>query len=128
MKPKHNAGFSLIDVLVAIALLGILVVPTCTSLLLSVRMNHRAEEILQAQLAVSSTVETLMAEGIDPWVGLTDKYPDVIVNWTEDEETKEDTYYIVVVTSKTVPSVSVTTYIRHDISAPYPTETQGGTT
>ena len=120
MKPKHNAGFSLIDVLVAITLLGILVVPTCTSLLLSVRANNRAEELLRAQLAVSSTVEILMAEGIQPGVGYSK--PDSGVEVTV-ENTEELTYYKVTVTCD---SVSVTTYIRHDISAPYPTEPQGG--
>lgn len=121
MKPKYNAGFSLIDVLVAIVVMGILVVPTCTSLLLSVRMNARAEEMLQAQLAVSSAVEKLMAEGIDPEE--TYSYPGAEVTV---EETAEDTYYKVTVTSTEIDSVSVTTFIRHDISVPYATDPAGG--
>ena len=124
MKPKNNAGFSLIDVLVAIVLLGILVVPTCTSLLFSVRMNERAEEMLQAQLAVSSTVETLMAEGIDP--GKTYTFPDVDVDVLGKEETGEETFYKVTVTSTEIASVSVTTFIRHDISVPYATTPPAG--
>ena len=120
MKPKNNAGFSLIDVLVAVVLLGILVVPTCTSLLFSVRMNNRAEDLLQAQLAVSSAVEILMSEGITP--GDTYSYPDVEVRV---EETDEDTFYKVTVTSAEIASVSATTFIRHDISVPYATEPAG---
>ena len=116
MKPKNNGGFSLIDVLVAIALLGILVVPTCTSLLFSVRMNNRAEEILQAQLAVSSAVETLMAEGIG---GLSEDYSHLSDVEVTVEKTDEVTFYKVTVTSTEIDSVSVTTHIRHDISVPY---------
>lgn len=64
MKPKHNEGFSLVEIMVAIALLGLLVVPTCTSLLMAIQINTRTDDMRQAQLAVSSAVETLMAEGI----------------------------------------------------------------
>ena len=64
---KHNstAGFSLLEVLVAITILGFVVVPIGSSLVLSFRLNARSEKILQAQLAVSSAVETIMAEGYD---------------------------------------------------------------
>ena len=64
MKQKNDAGFSLIEVLVAITLLAAIVVPTCSSLIMSFRMNAKTEKMLQAQLAVSSAVETLMAKGI----------------------------------------------------------------
>lgn len=65
---KHNqtAGFSLIEVLVAITILGLVVVPIGSSLVLSFRLNARSGDTLQAQLAVSSAVETIMAEGFDP--------------------------------------------------------------
>ena len=64
MNKKNTAGVSLVEVLVAIVILGILSAPVCTSLVLSTRMNVKATELLEAQLAVSSAVETLMAEGI----------------------------------------------------------------
>lgn len=64
MKNKHNGGFSLIETLVAIAVLGIVVVPTCNSLITSYRLNQTTDSMLQSQLAVSSAVETMMAEGI----------------------------------------------------------------
>lgn len=64
MKQKHNAGFSLVEILVAIVLLGAVVVPTCTSLVLGMDLNGRTAKLMKAQLAVSSAVETLMAEGI----------------------------------------------------------------
>ena len=62
-KQNSTAGFSLIEVLVAITILGLVVVPIGSSLVLSFRLNARSEQMLQAQLAVSSAVETIMAEG-----------------------------------------------------------------
>ena len=66
MKQKHNGGFSLIETVVAIAILGLIVVPCCSGLLMAIRINEKAQQMMQAQLAVSSAVETLMAEGINP--------------------------------------------------------------
>ena len=78
MKQKNNAGFSLVEVLVAIVLLGAIVVPTCTGLVLSVRLNEKSKDMMQAQLAVSSAVETLMASGIsEEMASKTDIYPGV---------------------------------------------------
>ena len=62
---KHNEGFSLIEIVVAIAILGLIVVPCGSALLMSIRINEKAQQMMQAQLAVSSAVETLMAEGIE---------------------------------------------------------------
>ncbi len=64
MKTKNDQGFSLIEVLVAIVILAAFVVPTCSALVLSARMNAKAQALMQAQLDVSSAVETLMAKGI----------------------------------------------------------------
>lgn len=136
MKHKHNAGFSLIEILVAIVLLGAIVVPTCTSLVMSVRMNARTEEMMQAQLAVSSAVEILMAEGIDPdrvrtgteekdgydWIDVTinedtgetdrfDQFPELTINAVAGTGDPEVPYYQVTVTDNE-GLVSVTTYIR----------------
>ena len=61
---KHNEGFSLVEVLVSMVILAVIVIPTCTSLVLSFRLNAKSESLMQAQLAVSSAVETLMAKGI----------------------------------------------------------------
>lgn len=66
-KQKYNQteGFSLIEVMVSIAILGFVAVPMFTGLLFSYRLNMRSDEKLQAQLAVSSAVETIMAEGFN---------------------------------------------------------------
>lgn len=64
MKNKHNDGYTLVELLVSIVILAAIVLPTCTSLVLSYRMNAKTDDLMQAQLAVSSAVETLMARGI----------------------------------------------------------------
>lgn len=64
MKKMLNEGFTLIEVLIAIVVLGLVVVPISSSLVMSFRMNAKTEDLLQAQLAVSSATEVLMAEGI----------------------------------------------------------------
>ena len=64
---RHNrtAGFSLIEVVVGIAVLGLVSAPVCASLLLSVRMNTHAQMLMSARLQASAVAETLLAEGID---------------------------------------------------------------
>lgn len=62
---KKIAGFSLIEVIVGIAVLGLVTIPICASLVLSVRINGRSRELMNAQLEAVSVVETLMESGID---------------------------------------------------------------
>lgn len=137
MKHKNNGGYSLIEILIAISILGIIVVPTCQNLLLSLRINEGTEDLIQAQLAVSSAVETLMAEGIgwedsydddvmyDPLTGTTTPgkchYDDNTLAFSEDRfpEVTVDTkrvagkpYYEVIVTHNEKETVSVKTYIH----------------
>ena len=121
MKNKHNGGFSLIEVMLAMVILAAIVVPTCTSLVLSYRMNAKTEELMKAQLAVSSAVETLMANGVtDDFVSelrdkdetnptgimLSDDYPDVAFKL----EDKGDYYAIEVMDVNEM--VSVETSVR----------------
>lgn len=142
MKRRHNEGFSLVEVLVAIAVLAVFVIPTCSALVLSYRVNLRTESLLREQLAVSSVVETLMAEGIteasedygydkdatyeDPdgnTVKGIDRFPGVKVV----TEVKAGTdCYQVTVTSDAVSDVSVTTCIRAVTSPPAEEENGGG--
>lgn len=126
MKKQNNAGYSLIEVLVAIALLGALVVPISTSLVMGHRMNLKATQLLEAQLAVSSAVETLMAEGIshacdpanpneyyDVDEAGNDRFPDVkVVTACPDGMTLETPPYFDVIVTSNDDSVSVTTTIR----------------
>ena len=145
MNKKHNEGFSLVELLVSIVILAAIVIPTCTSLVLSYRLNAKSRDMMQAQLAVSSTVETLMAQGIDAervatlkannqvnadqhiiydcaWdsekseLSQTDDYPEVVITITED---KSADGYVTLTVSDDDGLVTVTTQIR--------TQTGGGT-
>lgn len=132
MKRKHNEGFTLVEMLVSIVILAAIVIPTCTSLVLSYRLNAKARDMMQAQLAVSSTVEKLMAEGIDAnrvalvleknngiydfgWDSTndvkieTDDYPGVTITITEDKSAEG---YFSLSVSDDDGFVTVTTQIR----------------
>ena len=115
MKKKYDEGFTLVELLISIVILAAIVIPTCASLTLSFRMNAKTNDMMQAQLAVSSTVETLMAKGMDAdriktiiektesgaeivydfaWdteknqFSETDDYPGVVIKITEDKSTE----------------------------------------
>jgi len=119
MKKKHNEGFSLVETLISIAVLALIVIPTCSGIVMGFRMNAKADELMKAQLAVSSAVETLMAEGIEKASGTydveeidgenVDRFPDVKV---ETHKNEGDNWYTVTVTSEIDPDVKVTTSIR----------------
>lgn len=107
---KQTAGFSLIEVVVAIAILGMVTIPLGGGLVLSHRLNARSEQMIQARLDVSNAVETLMAEGITAGEIYTDRFTDVTVT-VADPETGEEAYQVTV-KSTSVDTVSVVTYIR----------------
>ena len=113
---RKDAGFSLVEVLVSIVILALVVVPLCTGLVMSVRMNAKADALLQAQLAVSSEIEKLMATGFNEAMIDTERtdgivveatkavdspYYNVTVSYDEDLEDEDNDYL-----------VSVTTIIR----------------
>lgn len=112
MNPERNGGYSLIEILIAIVLLGAIMVPTCTCLVMSVKLNDRTDEMMQAQLAVSSAVETLMAEGISGVIAA-DRFPGVTitVETVPVGESGTAPYYEVIVSDDS-GLASVTTYIR----------------
>ena len=101
MKSKHNEGFSLVEILIAIVLLAALVIPTCSSLVMAFQMNAKSDALMRSQLAVSSAVETLMAKGVTAfcsenlledasWEGMdTEKYAGV-----QKTEKFQDVYFI----------------------------------
>ena len=108
-----TAGFSLIEVLAAITILGLLTAPLCGSLVLAARLNARGDALLQARLLVNSAVESLMAGGIEAKMTDDTSITGVTVNAEQPEE-MDPGYpaYEVTVTSNAEPEVSVTTWIR----------------
>lgn len=128
---NRNGGFSLIEVIVGIAVLGLVTIPLCASLVLSVRMNHHSRDVMHARLAASGVVETLMESGIDTddaalfvpdgencWVMAENRLPegvDVRVEQTDDAAL----WYTVAVTGKVNhQQVELTTSIRREGGGP----------
>lgn len=64
-KFKNRCGAALLEVLISIAILGLLTVPISSGIMMSLHINANSDEIMRAKLAVSSAVETIMAEGIE---------------------------------------------------------------
>ena len=111
MKKKRvneKEGVTLVEVLVAITVLGIVTAALGGSLVVSNRINSRSEQIIKDRLAVSSAVETLMAEGGD-----TTKIDDDL-NVQVNIDTSNDPYKVTVSSGE----VSVTTYIHADTTTP----------
>lgn len=91
----------------AITILGLVCAPICSSLVLAARVNARSEQVMAAELSVSSAVERLMAEGVTEGESVSMPGVSITVDKADD-----DPYYQVVVTSNTVSDVQVTTYVR----------------
>ena len=125
---QNNGGFSLVEVVAAIAILGMFFTAACSSLVLGLRINEKSDQMLQEQLAVSSAVETLMAEGIDASKISSEDHKTYIADTISDQVTVSVTaatieivaddnsttietlpYYHVTVTCN---KVTVTTFIR----------------
>lgn len=110
IKGRGTAGFSLVEVLTAITVLGLMLAPIGASLVLSHRLNARSQQLMKDQLAAANAVETLMAEGV-----MDENYTEwassmgVTVEIEREEEKKTGAAYPVKVTSG---DVTVETYIR----------------
>lgn len=109
---ERTAGFSLLEVVVAIAIIGLISAPICTSLILAGRINAHSQAVMEAHLNVRTAVETLMKNGVTE---ASDDYrkeafPNVTVKTVKDGE---NPYYRVTVKDKhTEPLVTVETYVR----------------
>lgn len=109
---ERTAGFSLLEVVVAIAIIGLISAPICSSLILAGRINAHSQAVMEAHLNVRTAVETLMKDGV---TAESDKYrerdfPNVTVKTEKDGE---NPYYRVTVSDKpTEPLVTVKTYVR----------------
>lgn len=105
---ERTAGFSLLEVVVAIAIIGLISAPICTSLILAGRINAHSQAVMEAHLNVRTAVETLMKDGVTMESNnyRADEFPNVTVNTVKEGG---NPYYRVTVTN---PLVTVETYIR----------------
>ena len=110
---ERTAGFSLLEVVVAIAIIGLISAPICTSLILAGRINAHSQAVMEAHLNVGTAVETLMKDGVTEEsknyrVG---EFRNVTIKTKKDLD--GDPYYHVTVTDNhTDPLVTVVTYVR----------------
>lgn len=110
---ERTAGFSLLEVVVAIAIIGLISAPICTSLILAGRINAHSQAVMEAHLNVRTAVETLMKDGVMTKPSADDcakAFPNVTI---ETEKVEGKPYYRVTVKDKhTEPLVTVETYVR----------------
>lgn len=111
---ERTAGFSLLEVVVAIAILGLVSAPICSSLILAGRINAHSQAVMEAHLNVRTAVEILMQDGVteksDEY--RKDEFPNVKI--TTEKEHLSDPYYHVTVSDRRTepPLVTVETDIR----------------
>ena len=109
---ERTAGFSLLEVVVAIAIIGLISAPICSSLILAGRINAHSQVVMEAHLNVRTAVEILMQDGVteasDEY--RKDEFPTVTI---KTEKVVDKPYYHVTVSDKhTEPLVTVETYVR----------------
>ena len=108
---ERTAGFSLLEVVVAIAIIGLISAPICSSLILAGRINAHSQVVMEAHLNVRAAVETLMKDGVteksDEY--RKDEFRNVKIT-TKEVEGKP--YYRVTVSDKPTKLVTVETYVR----------------
>lgn len=108
---ERTAGFSLLEVVVAIAIIGLISAPICSSLILAGRINAHSQAVMEAHLNVRTAVETLMKDGVTAESNnyRADEFPKVTIKTVKDGE---NPYYHVTVSDKPTKLVTVKTYVR----------------
>lgn len=109
---ERTAGFTLLEVVVAIAILGLVSAPICSSLILAGRINAHSQVVMEAHLNVRTAVEILMQDGVTAGSDeyRKDEFPDVKID-TKKVDGKP--YYHVTVSDRRTESlVTVETDIR----------------
>lgn len=109
---ERTAGFTLLEVVVAIAILGLVSAPICSSLILAGRINAHSQAVMEAHLNVRTAVEILMQDGVTE---TNDKYrADEFHTVTIDTKKVDGKpyYHVTVSDRRTEPLVTVETDIR----------------
>ena len=110
---ERTAGFSLLEVVVAIAIIGLISAPICSSLILAGRINAHSQAVMEAHLNVRTAVETLMQDGVTEVSPAyhESEFPNVTIK-TEKEDGSDPYYHVTVSDKRTEPLVTVETYVR----------------
>ena len=111
---ERTAGFTLLEVVVAIAILGLVSAPICSSLILAGRINAHSQAVMEAHLNVRTAVEILMKDGVTEKSDEYRKYEFPNVKITTKKDNSSDPYYHVTVSDRRTepPLVTVETDIR----------------
>lgn len=109
---ERTAGFSLLEVVVAIAIIGLISAPICSSLILAGRINAHSQAVMEAHLNVRTAVETLMKDGVTKTdtAYRKNEFSHVTIETKKDHDS--DPYYHVTVSDKPTKLVTVETYVR----------------
>lgn len=75
MKKKADQGFSLVEVIIALAILAIVSIPLLGSFAQSAKTNAKAREIMNASNIAQNIIEDIKADGALAYTGLTDIGP-----------------------------------------------------
>ena len=96
----------------AIAIIGLISAPICTSLILAGRINAHSQAVMESHLNVRTAVETLMKDGVTAESNnyRADEFPNVTVKTVKDGDTPY--YHVTVSDKRTEPLVTVETYVR----------------
>ena len=110
---ERTAGFTLLEVVVAIAILGLVSAPICSSLILAGRINAHSQVVMEAHLNVRTAVEILMQDGVTEASEnyRAGEFPHVKIE-TEKENSSDPYYHVTVSDKRTEPLVTVETDVR----------------
>ena len=109
---ERTAGFSLLEVVVAIAIIGLISAPICSSLILAGRINAHSQAVMEAHLNVRTAVEILMQDGVTEasFPYHESDFPNVTIETVKDGD--KPYYHVTVWDKRTKPLVKVETDIR----------------
>ena len=126
---KGNAGSTLIEVVIAIAILGLVSAPICSGLMVAARINARSRAIQTAQMQVSSAVEYLMAKGVERTGSgdiLDPGFPGVEITHTYIHDEENPSPYCEITVTADEGRLSVNTAVKVVPAAQVPEENGGG--